>query len=110
MTQLRTRQTLTDLAAHMRETYGRDAAALVELWRDQRFPESTTIKHRWSWLNRRHDGMWINRECKRCGLIDQFGRMPDGKEAKHFVLPDGSILQKSPNPTPPCRPLTHTNP
>lgn len=112
MTELRTRQTLTELAAHMREVYGRDAAALVELWRDQRFPENAAKKHRWSWVNRRHEGMWIERECKNCGLLEQFGRMRDGKEATHLVLPDGSVVKKSPNPMPPCKPpaLSARNP
>lgn len=105
MTQLRTRQTLTELAAHMREVYGRDAAALVELWRDQRFPENTVIKHRWHYINETRGQVWLDRVCVRCNLIDQYGPMePTGKKATYCLFPDGSVVQKSPNPTPPCRP------
>lgn len=105
MTNLSTRQTLTDLAAHLREVYGRDAASLVELWRDQHFPENTVTKHRWEYLSRFEDGVWLDRRCLRCSTVDQYGVMePGGKKVAHFVLPDGSLVQKDPNPMPPCRP------
>lgn len=103
---------LTDCATHVREVYGSDAAALIELWRDQNFLERTDRKHQWRYLSRFEDGIWLHRQCLRCETVDRFGPMgPGEKKVAHYLLADGSVVQKSPNPMPPCRPaLSARNP
>ena len=98
------RQALTACADHVREVYGRDAADLIAIWRDSQFPESERSYHRWARVSRREGGVWIDRRCVRCGVVDQFGSL-DGREVAHYVLPDGSRVRKKAAPTPPCEPL-----
>lgn len=99
------REALTSCAEHVREVYGRDAADVIRNWRDQHYPETVQANHRWSRVSRRVDGVWVDRRCTRCEVVDQFGPL-DGREVAHFVLPDGSKVQKKKYPTPQCIPLS----
>jgi len=106
MTQPHVRQTLTELAAHLREVYGRDAAAVVELWRDRNFPESPMPSyHRWSRVNSMIDRRWTNRRCERCGLVEDFGPVVEGgKNVGRYVSTDGQVTQRKHHLVPPCKP------